>query len=107
VLENGVYLRAQLEALRDCHPSIRLTRGRGLLQGIVFTDEAQAATGGVHGFGGSVAAQARARGLLVRASAWFVALGPPLVSTQAELAEIVGILDGALGDIESKIGLAS
>jgi len=29
------------------------------------------------------------------------------VATQAELAEIVGILDGALGDIESKIGLAS
>ena len=28
---------------RDRHPSIRLTRGRGLLQGIVFTDEAQAA----------------------------------------------------------------
>ena len=71
----------------------------------MFTDEAQAATGGVHGFGGSVAAQARARGLLVRASGWFVAVGPPLVSTQAELAEIVGILDEALSDIEAQVGL--
>ena len=61
----------------------------------------------MHGFGGSVAAQARARGLLVRASAWFVALGPPLVSTHAELAEIVSILDAALDDIETRLGLAS
>jgi len=73
----------------------------------VFTDEAQAASSGVHGFGGSVAAEARARGLLVRASGWFIAVGPPLVSTQAELGEIVGILDGALSDIESRVGLAS
>ena len=40
VIENGAYLRAQLEGLRERHPSIRLARGRGLLQGIVFTDEA-------------------------------------------------------------------
>ena len=59
------------------------------------------------GFGGSVAAEARARGLLVRASAWFVALGPPLVTTHAELAELVGILDAALADIEARVGLAS
>ena len=107
VIENGAYLRAQLEGLRERHPSIRLARGRGLLQGIVFTDEAQAAGGGVHGFGGSVATQARARGLLVRASAWFVALGPPLVSTRAELAEIVGILDEALSDVEAQVGLGA
>jgi adenosylmethionine-8-amino-7-oxononanoate aminotransferase len=107
VVDNGAYLRARLEGLRDRHPSIRLARGRGLLQAVVFTDEAQAAKGGVHGFGGSVAAQARARGLLVRASAWFVALGPPLTSTREELTEIVEVLDAALGDVESRVGLGS
>jgi hypothetical protein len=44
---------------------------------------------------------------LVRASAWFVALGPPLVATRAELAEIVEILDAALLEVETGIGLAS
>lgn len=105
VLESGDRLRSQLEDLRARHPSIRLARGRGLLQGIVFTDEAQAAASGVHGFGGSVAAQARARGLLLRASPWFVALGPPLVTTEAELAEILGILDDALTHVEARVGL--
>ena len=107
VVESGEYLRSLLEDLRARHPGIRLVRGRGLLQGIVFTEEAQAAGSGLHGFGGSVAAQARARGLLVRASAWFVALGPPLVTTRAELDEIVGILDAALGQVEAEVGLGS
>ena len=107
VVENGTYLQSQLEGLRDRHPSIRLARGRGLLQGIVFTDEAQALSRGVHGFGGSVAAEARARGLLLRASAWFVAIGPPLVSTQAELSEMLGILEAGLGEVESRVGLRS
>lgn len=105
VQQTGRRLGSLLEELGARHPSIRLVRGRGLLQAIVFTDGAQAAAGGVHGFGGSVAAQARARGLLLRASPWFVALGPPLVTTDAELAEIVGILDAALGHVEAEVGV--
>lgn len=101
----GACLRSLLEELEARHSSIRLVRGRGLLQGIVFTDEAQAGAPGLHGFGGSVAAQARALGLLVRASPWFVALGPPLVTTNAELAEIVGILEAALGHVEAEVGM--
>jgi adenosylmethionine-8-amino-7-oxononanoate aminotransferase len=107
VASSGERLRVQLEDLRARHPSVRLARGRGLLQGIVFTDEAQAAGTGVHGFGGAVAARARALGLLLRASPWFVAVGPPLVTTEAELTEIVGILDAAVGYAESRVGLGS
>jgi len=106
VRQAGGCLRSLLEGLRERHPSIRLVRGRGLLQGIVFTDEAQAAVGNLHGFGGAVAAQARARGLLVRASPWFVALGPPLVTTETELAEIVEILDAALSHVEAEVAIA-
>ena len=105
VVDSGQRLRSMLHELVTRHPSIRLIRGRGFLQGIVFTEEAQAAVGGVHGFGGSVAAQARARGLLLRASAWFVVVGPPLVTTEAELVEIVEILDAALGHVEAAVGL--
>jgi adenosylmethionine-8-amino-7-oxononanoate aminotransferase len=107
VVESGERLRSLLEGLRARHASIRLVRGRGLLQGIVFTDEAQATGCGIHGFGGLVAAQARAQGLLLRASPWFVAVGPPLVTTEAELIEIVAILDEAVTRAESKSGLGS
>lgn len=107
VAEMGDLLSAHLERLRRRHPSIRLARGRGLLQGIVFTPQAQAAASGLHGFGGSVAAHARARGLLLRASPWFVAVGPPLVITDAELAEFIDILDASLTDVERQVGLGS
>jgi adenosylmethionine-8-amino-7-oxononanoate aminotransferase len=107
VVDCGEHLRSLLEDLRMRHPSIRLVRGRGFLQGIVFTDEAQAANSGTHGFGGLVASQARANGLLLRASPWFVAVGPPLVTVEAELIEIVEILDKALTHAESRSGLGS
>ena len=50
---------------------------------------------------GSGAGPARSRIRLVRGA------GPAARVDASELAEIVGILDGALGDIESRIGLAS
>ena len=79
----------------------------GSCRGSCSRDEAQAAGTGVHGFGGAVAARARALGLLLRASPWFVAVGPPLVTTEAELTEIVGILDAAIGHVESRVGPGS
>jgi len=108
VEEAGRDLHALLSHLVERHPSIALTRGRGLLRGIVFTKKAQAAgaSHGVHGFGGAVAKRTRATGLLVRASAWFVALGPPLITSTAELHEIVGILDEAITQVETEAGLS-
>jgi len=100
----ATHFRSTLEDLVSRHASTRLVRGKGLLQGVVFTDAAQAAAR-PPGFGGSVAARARGRGLLIRASPWFVALGPPLVSTEAELDEIVEILEAAISDVESDAGL--
>ena len=107
VLGVGQHLRGRLEELAERHPSIAVARGRGLLQGIVFTRQAQALGDkhGVHGFGGAVAARTRQLGLLVRASAWFVAFGPPLVTTVSEVDEIAGILDGALTDVEAATGV--
>jgi beta-alanine--pyruvate transaminase len=107
VVESGERLRSLLEGLRARHASIGLVRGRGLLQGIVFTEEAQAADSGTHGFGGLVASEARTNGLLLRASPWFVAVGPPLVTVEAELLELVAILDEAVTQAESRSGLGS
>ena len=104
VVELGECLRDLIEDLRARHPSISIVRGQGLLQGIVFSDQAQESNRHIHGFGGSVAAQARQRGLLLRASPWFVAIAPPLVTTEAELLEIVGLLDEAVAHVESEVG---
>jgi adenosylmethionine-8-amino-7-oxononanoate aminotransferase len=41
----------------------------------------------------------RRRGLLLRASRTVVTLAPPLVSTEAEIVEIVGILGDALAEV--------
>ncbi len=41
---------------------------------------------------------ARERGLLIREGPNFVALAPPLVITQAEVDEIVHLMDQAIGD---------
>ncbi len=49
-----------------------------------------------------MAGAARARGLLLRASPWFIAVAPPLVTTGAEVDEIVSILDEALAAVEDK-----
>lgn len=104
--ELGDHLRTSLEALATEHPSAWIVRGRGLLQGLIFAKDAQATVDGVLGFGGTVAAHARRHGLLLRASPWFVALGPPLVTTQAELGEMLAILDTSIGEVEASVGLA-
>jgi len=106
VVESGSRLRTLLDELQARHPGIAVVRGRGLLQGIVFGDAAQAGIADHRGFGGAVATAARGRGLLLRASPWFVALGPPLVTTGAELDEIAGILDAAVGVAEAQAGVA-
>ncbi|MCI0581861.1 MAG: aminotransferase class III-fold pyridoxal phosphate-dependent enzyme [Chloroflexi bacterium] len=104
VAESGSRLRGHLDDVRMRHPGIAVVRGRGLLQAIVFSNAAQAGIADHRGFGGAVATAARARGLLLRASPWFVALGPPLVTTPGELDEIVGILDEAVADVEAMAG---
>jgi adenosylmethionine-8-amino-7-oxononanoate aminotransferase len=57
--------------------------------------------------GARVQAEARKRGLLLRASPWFAAVAPPLTTTEAELDELVGLLDGALEEAEASVGLVA
>jgi adenosylmethionine-8-amino-7-oxononanoate aminotransferase len=103
--ELGDVLASRLRSLAAAHPSVGLTRGRGLLQGLVISDEAQSAVRAPRhlGFGGSVAREARRRGMLLRASPWFVAVAPPLVTAKDELDEIVDILDASLSTVEETL----
>jgi adenosylmethionine-8-amino-7-oxononanoate aminotransferase len=103
VVRVGERLRARLEELAGNHSTIALVRGRGMLQGLVFTEAARARVQTRLGMGGEVAREARTRGLLLRASPWFVAVGPPLVTTEAEIEEILGILDESLTAAEAGV----
>ncbi|MCA1646579.1 MAG: aminotransferase class III-fold pyridoxal phosphate-dependent enzyme [Chloroflexi bacterium] len=75
-------------------------RGQGLLLAIEFAQDRATREPFPESlkFGGRVHRAARARGLLVREGPNFVVLAPPLVVTEAEIDEIVDLLDQAIGD---------
>lgn len=85
----GAYLRDRLCDLAERHTEIELVRGRGML--IVF-DRDSFAPAASRRIGSEVAARARRHGLLLRAAPWFVAVAPPLVTTNQEIDCIVDIL---------------
>lgn len=87
----GERLVARLRAGASRLPAIAEVRGRGLLVGVAFPSA----------MGPAVAREARARGLIVRQGTDFVALGPPLVVTDAEIDEIADI---TLASIEAASG---
>jgi adenosylmethionine-8-amino-7-oxononanoate aminotransferase len=96
----GAYLATRLRELATGHDAISLTRGRGMLQAIVFdadTFEPQPR----RRIGLDVALEARRRGLLLRAAPWFVAVAPPLVTTREDVDVIVDILRASLGAVTS------
>jgi adenosylmethionine-8-amino-7-oxononanoate aminotransferase len=110
VLENGArvgaYLKRKLGDLARQHPMVSEVRGEGMLRGLGFKDEAAVLDrpAGEVPTGARVQAEARKRGLLLRASPWFAAVSPPLTTTEAEVDELVGILDGALTATEQVLG---
>jgi beta-alanine--pyruvate transaminase len=88
----GERLIARLRAGTARLPAVVDVRGRGLLVGIAF-DAA---------LGPAVSRAARERGLIVRQGADFVALGPPLVVTDAEIDEIADITLASIGAATSQ-----
>ncbi len=96
VREAGLLLRQRLAELQDRHPAVLVeVRGEGLMMGLRLLVP-----------NGEFVAAARARHLLVIAAGDnVVRLLPPLVVTNAEMADAVRRLDAACGDIEA--GLAA
>ncbi|MBV9175393.1 MAG: aspartate aminotransferase family protein [Chloroflexi bacterium] len=100
----GTYLRERLGRLAERHPEIVLVRGRGMLQGIVF-DQDSFAPRATRRIGLDVAAQARRRGLLLRAAPWFVAIAPPLVATTSDIDVILDIIGRSIEAVEHPRGI--
>jgi adenosylmethionine-8-amino-7-oxononanoate aminotransferase len=110
VLENGArvgaQLRKKLEELARRHPAVSEVRGVGMLLGLGFKDEPSVLDRprGEVPVGARVQAEARKRGLLLRASPWFAAVAPPLTTTEAEADEIVAVLEAAVTATEEALG---
>ena len=91
----GLRARERLTAMKSRYPEIGLVRGEGLLFGVEFVRDARTRErfSADTAFGIRVRDRAIARGLLSRASHWMLALAPPLTTTEAELDDMLDILD--------------
>jgi adenosylmethionine-8-amino-7-oxononanoate aminotransferase len=97
----GQRLRVGLERLAARHGVIGDIRGKGLFQGIEFvrnrtTRERFACE---PGFGVRVGRRALENGMLTRFDPHWLAMGPPLISTGAQIDEMVTILDRSIGEV--------
>jgi taurine--2-oxoglutarate transaminase len=103
--EVGEYLRAELEALADRHPSVGERRGVGLHQGLELTrdeetrvpfekraDKVSSRTTVLD----EVGAHAKDNGVYVYTSVNTIVVTPPLTISTAEVDEAVSVLDDAL-----------
>lgn len=85
VRKTAPYLEKALNSLMALHPSIKAERGLGLMRGLEFSDDVKA---------GDVAGAALERGLLIiTADHNVLRFLPPLIITDADIDEAVGILD--------------
>src|SRR5262249_56054194 len=96
----GERLQRGLSALANKHACILEVRGEGLLLAVEFARDRATREPFPESlkFGGRVHRAARARGLLIREGPNFVALAPPLVVTEADVDEIVALMDQAIRD---------
>jgi len=96
----GRLLHERLWALSEKHACIVDIRGEGLLLAVEFAQDRATREPFPEAlkFGGRVHTAARGRGLLIREGPNFVAVAPPLVVTEAEVDEVVDLLDQAIGD---------
>ncbi|NLG27815.1 MAG: aspartate aminotransferase family protein [Chloroflexi bacterium] len=90
VREMGAFLQQALAGLQSKHRTIRAVRGRGLIWGIEADRDVA-----------PIIEEGYRQGLITcKAGANVVRLVPPLVIRQAELSEVVAILDRAFGLLE-------
>lgn len=103
--ERGAQLLAGLQELQGKHPQVLEVRGQGLLLGVVLGDPTTKQAMPKAGLADQVAAKARELGLLTYPGSGaldgvrgdHLLLGPALSITAAEIDEMLGLLDAALG----------
>jgi adenosylmethionine-8-amino-7-oxononanoate aminotransferase len=109
----GDRLIAGLRRAQGRHPAIGDVRGRGLLVGVELVRDrtTRERFPAELEIGVRIRAEARRRGLLLRAGHWMLVLAPPLTIADAETDEVIAILDesldSALAGVEDGTGLAA
>ena len=104
----GPYFISQLESLRDDHPMVGGVRGIGCL--VVFDMVKDRETN--EGFppedniGARMTEKISERGLHHSWSDLSVSMHPPIAIKRSEVDEIVNAFDGALGELESELGMS-
>lgn len=97
----GAYMQAQAQALYK-HPIVGDVRGVGMMLGVEFVADrvSRAPFPAEVELGLKVQKAARKRGLLMRANAPWIALGPPLITTERDVDEMLAVVDAAITDVE-------
>ena len=106
--EIGPYFMEQLESLREDHPIVGGVRGIGCL--VVFDMVKDRATNESFpaeiNIGARLTEKVRERGLHHEWSDRSVSMHPPITIQRSEVDEIVNAFDGALGELESELGMS-
>ena len=107
------YLAERLESLRT-HPTVGDIRGKGLMQGIEFVKDKESKTplDPDIRFFSRLAHEALSRGLFLESSGGcdrgqagdMIMFGPPFITTEAQIDEIVAIFDETLTAVEKQAG---
>ena len=108
----GAVIRSQLEQMAARHPLMYALRGRGLLQGIELRHPASGERfAASQRITGKVTGAARDRGLMIYACPTpivnqhmdAVLLAPPLIISDDEVAEMLGLLEQAVAAVEATL----
>ncbi len=101
----GERLRKGFERLAEKYGVIGDIRGKGLFQGMEFVKDraTKAQFSPAVSFGVRVGRRALEHGLLCRFDPNWIAFGPPLISTAADIDDMLAILDRSLGEVISEL----
>jgi len=95
----GDVVRAGFERLAKKYEVIGDIRGKGLLQGIEFVKDRRTKERLPDSFGLKVGRRALGNGLLCRFDPHWLAFGPALNCTSAQVAEMLALLDQSIGEV--------
>lgn len=95
--ERGRQLRAGFEAISAQYGIVGDLRGRGLFHAMEFARDPATKERFTNDFGIRVGKQALANGLLTRFDPHWLAFGPPLTTSESQLAEMLEVLDQSIG----------
>jgi adenosylmethionine-8-amino-7-oxononanoate aminotransferase len=93
-------LRDGFERIAARHGVVGDIRGRGLMQCLEFVEDraTRRSFSTERAFGVRVGRRALELGLLCRFDPHWIAFGPPLVVSEEQLAQMIDVLDAAIGD---------